>query len=82
MVRRKHQRDIRTSLARWRRGPHALQAVFAVPVGHRREGLTTVALSPDGKTFATGGPDGTPRLWRAATFAETDASATHGRTSR
>jgi WD40 repeat protein len=44
-------------------------------------GVNSVAFSPDGNTLASDNGT-TVRLWRAASFAETDAPASAGRTSR
>jgi WD40 repeat protein len=40
--------------------------------GHSEE-VACLAFSADGNLLVSGGFDGTVRLWRAATFAETDA---------
>jgi WD40 repeat protein/tRNA A-37 threonylcarbamoyl transferase component Bud32 len=56
------QRDIRADLARWHRSIHPLRAVWDMP-GQ----VFALAVSPDGKTFLTGGSDGTPRLCELAT---------------
>jgi WD40 repeat protein len=44
----------------------------ATLTGHR-DRVWALAFSPDGNLLATGSPDGTVRLWRAASLAETDA---------
>ena len=51
------ERDIRSNVARWRTSLHRLQAVWHTPCP-----LETLAVSPDGKLFLTGGTDGIPRL--------------------
>ena len=56
------ERDIRSNIARWRTSLHRLQAVWHTPCP-----LQTLAVSPDGKLFLTGGTDGIPRLWDMAT---------------
>ena len=50
---------------------------LAVLQGHK-EGLISVAFSPDGKTIATGGNDRTVRLWNVATRRETLTLAEYG----
>jgi WD40 repeat protein len=52
------QRDIRTCLGRWHSSVHALQAVWPQP-----SRIWSLAVSPDGQTIMSGGPDSAPRLW-------------------
>src|SRR5262245_62401378 len=45
-------------------------------VGHT-DGVTSVAYSPDGKTLASGGLDGTIKLWNVATSKEQATLSEH-----
>jgi WD40 repeat protein len=58
------QRAARANLAAWSREYPELRAVFS----HTRP-IIALAISPDGKTVATGSEDHTARLWNLATWA-------------
>jgi WD40 repeat protein len=49
------------------------------PPWEHKEGLQSLALSPDGKTVLTGGSDGTARLWESATGKPLGPPLEHGR---
>jgi WD40 repeat protein/serine/threonine protein kinase len=51
-------RDIRTSLDRWGSSLHSLQAIWPQP-----SRVWSLAVSSDGTTLISGGPDSAPRLW-------------------
>jgi WD40 repeat protein/serine/threonine protein kinase len=52
------QRDIRTSMGRWRSSLHSLETLWLQP-----SRVWCLAVSPDGKAFVTGGPDSAPQHW-------------------
>jgi WD40 repeat protein len=52
----------------------ATQQEVSILKGHLGS-IWSLAFTPDGNTLASGSLDGTVRLWRTASFAETDAPA-------
>ncbi|WP_328507768.1 nSTAND1 domain-containing NTPase [Streptomyces sp. NBC_00391] len=64
--------DVTGRVALWdgdlRRRPGVLRNVFPTPLGDTPEGVSALALSPDGCTIAVAGDRGTLQLWDTATL--------------